>query len=882
MAQVIKTTFQLRRGNLEVWERNNPILAKGEPSFVVDKNALKIGDGVTPWKELEFIGINQDDLSKAIEDYFKENPGAGSGGRGIVSIERTSGDGSPGSQDVYTILYTDNTTSSFTVYNGKDGVGATEDCDIFIVTIGEEDNATPSYYYADKTVEEIAEAAWKGKAVFCKHWFTHTVVPLLTITETEAVFSNVIGIPEGDKDQAYLVTVTVDNEKVDILIDKLEPGSNFIVNITRNESDVYVSDKTYEEVFTAIKSGRNVMAKLEDFLFPLSFFDNNSIAFIHTLITPSKDSYVDDSFSITISLTPEGVEVHNKSFSFYGEVDLRIEEQLTEAKENGDFNGKDGRGIVSISKTDGTGAPGTYDTYTITYTDLTTSTFTVYNGKDGEDGKDGASFWIATFPIDWSINQLAECEISGIQIPVSRELKEYDLILGIDGNVGIVRWVREGKVGIRRSQVLLKGQPGQDGRGITSILKTSGDGTPGSTDTYTISYGENSTSTFTVYNGKDGKDGSATEGEQRKPQVFQTTSFDLLPTTDVYIGDFGIVKTQIVDGKNSHTAFIYTENGWAALDGNYNANNVYFDEDLLVTTKIGTIQTLTNGQAVLPARGKTLKQVFSSLIAKRKAPTATLPSGTIEWTNYENGNYLVEVGETITPTWKTTFSAGSYTYGPSTGITATQAKVYLSTNSNSSSTISAGEMNGKTGSLSALTINDTSTKHYAKVEYGWTDGTSIPKDNFGDDYINTSNNLPIQAASGKTDTSTYYIQGYRKAFFGSRVSPIELTSHNIRSLADNTNSSNANFTVTIDQGATQVVIAVPQGRVVKKVEDNGAFGQDILEAFDKYTDSSTINVGGADATSSNIGNYSAKYNVYVYNPSTPLGSNTYTVILGNE
>jgi hypothetical protein len=70
--------------------------------------------------------------------------------------------------------------------------------------------------------------------------------------------------------------------------------------------------------------------------------------------------------------------------------------------------------------------------------------------------------------------------------------------------------------------------------------------------------------------------------------------------------------------------------------------------------------------------------------------------------------------------------------------------------------------------------------------------------------------------------------------------------------------------------------------VVKKVEDNGAFGQDILEAFNKYTGSSTINVGGADATSSNIGNYSAKYNVYVYNPSTPLGSNTYTVILDNE
>lgn len=564
MAQVFKTTFQLRRGLLEVWERNNPILAKGEPSFVLDKNALKIGDGITPWKELDYIGIDQDDLAKAIEDYFKENPEAG-------------------------------------------GTGA------------------------------------------------------------------------------------------------------------------------------------------------------------------------------------------------------------------------DGRGIVSIIRTDGNGSAGTVDTYTITYTDLTTSTFTVTNGRVGPIGPMGP--------------------------------------MGPEGQ---------------------RGPMGPTGRGINSISLVSSTGTPNTTgviDTYRILYTDGTSFDFKVYNGKDG---STTEGEQREPQVFQTTSFELLPTTDVYVGDFGIIKTQIAEGKNSHTAFIYTENGWAALDGNYNADNVYFDEDLLVTTKIGTIQTLTNGQATLSAKGKTLKQVFSSLIAERKNPTATLPSGTVEWTNYENGNYLVEVGETITPTWKTTFGAGSYTYGPATRVTPTQAKVYLSTNSNSSSTIGAGEMNGKTGNLSALTVNDTSTKHYAKVEYGWTNGTSTPKDNFGDDYTNTSKNLPIQAASGKTDTSTYYIQGYRKAFFGSRVSPIELTSHNIRSLIGNVNSSNSSFTVTIDQGATQVVIAVPQGRVVKKVEDNGAFGQDILEAFNKYTGSSTINVGGADATSSNIGNYSAKYNVYVYNPSTPLGSNTYTVILGNE
>ena len=548
MAQVIKTTFQLRRGNLEVWERNNPILAKGEPSFVVDKNALKIGDGVTPWKELEYIGLGQDDLAKAIEDYFKENPGA-------------------------------------------DGTGA------------------------------------------------------------------------------------------------------------------------------------------------------------------------------------------------------------------------DGRGIVSIVRTEGNGSAGTIDTYTITYTDLTTSTFTVYNGKDG--------------------------------------------------------------------------QSGAEGRGIVSIDKTGGSGEPGTQDTYQINYSDGSSFTFQVYNGKDG---NVTDYEQREPQFFQVSSSELLPVDNVYVGDFGIVKTQITNDKNSHTAFIYTANGWAALDGNYDANNVYFDEDLLVTTKIGTIQTLTNGQAILPAKGKTLKQVFSSLIAEKKNPTATLPSGMVELTNYENGNYLVEVGETITPTWKTTFSSGSYTYGPATGVTSTQANVYLSSNSSNSKGINAGEMNNKTGSLTAFQIKDVSTKHYAKVNYGWTQGTSNPQNNFGEVYTDTSKNLPIQAASGKSDTSTYYIQGYRKAFFGSRITPIDINSHNIRSLEDNANSSNSTLTVSVEEGANQVIIAVPKGRIVVEVADSSAFGQDILgsDRFTKYVGDNAINVGGADATSSNIGSYAMKYNVYVYNPAASVGKATYTVKLADE
>lgn len=46
--------------------------------------------------------------------------------------------------------------------------------------------------------------------------------------------------------------------------------------------------------------------------------------------------------------------------------------------------GATGNGIYDIALTSGTHAPGTLDTYTITYTDGDTDTFDVYNGSDGE------------------------------------------------------------------------------------------------------------------------------------------------------------------------------------------------------------------------------------------------------------------------------------------------------------------------------------------------------------------------------------------------------------------------------------------------------------------------------------------------------------------
>lgn len=42
MAQVINTTFKLKRGTAARWIEVNPILEAGEPGFVLDENRLKI------------------------------------------------------------------------------------------------------------------------------------------------------------------------------------------------------------------------------------------------------------------------------------------------------------------------------------------------------------------------------------------------------------------------------------------------------------------------------------------------------------------------------------------------------------------------------------------------------------------------------------------------------------------------------------------------------------------------------------------------------------------------------------------------------------------------------------------------------------------------
>lgn len=314
-------------------------------------------------------------------------------------------------------------------------------------------------------------------------------------------------------------------------------------------------------------------------------------------------------------------------------------------------------------------------------------------------------------------------------------------------------------------------------------------------------------------------------------------------------GDIAIVKVLIYGTKYQYTSYVYKEN-WVAMDGNYNAENVYFDEDFTFTEEVGTVTIPAEGYKVVDAAGKNVKEFFAALFAKEQNPTKTEPSVSINLT----GAGAYEVGTKVTPKFTATFEDGKYTYGPEpTGVTVSEWSVV--------STL--GEtFTAPSGTCDELTVEDTT--NYSVVARATHTQGSFAKTNLG-------NESTVQIAAGSKQKTSSTITGYRKSFFGSLAEVDTLSSDRIRTLADSRNSSTNTLSVNIIEGAKQVIIAVPAGRKVTKVADEGAFGTDIFSEFKEEI----IEVEG-------LNGYAVKpYNVYTYNPATALGKNTYTVTVTN-
>lgn len=139
----------------------------------------------------------------------------------------------------------------------------------------------------------------------------------------------------------------------------------------------------------------------------------------------------------------------------------------------------------------------------------------------------------------------------------------------------------------------------------------------------------------------------------------------------LFEGDMAIVKSAIGEAI-TYTAYVYNDSKWQAMNGNYNANNVYFDRDLFTTKEIGYI-TLQNGSAHIPSTGKNLTDTWEQIFVKEQNPTVTPPA--VSFNQVTTGSF--EVGTSVTPSYDAKMSAGSYSYGPATGLTAKSWNVNL-------------------------------------------------------------------------------------------------------------------------------------------------------------------------------------------------------------
>lgn len=317
-------------------------------------------------------------------------------------------------------------------------------------------------------------------------------------------------------------------------------------------------------------------------------------------------------------------------------------------------------------------------------------------------------------------------------------------------------------------------------------------------------------------------------------------------------GDTAIVSKLIAGDKKSYTAYVYNGENWAACDGNYRADNVYFDDDITYTVAIGTLAK-PSGSAKFAAKGKNVEQVLSSLMAQEANPSKTNPTVSF---SAQSGFGTFEIGTKKTLSYTAALSAGSYTYGPATGISATSWEV--------SCTGVTEKKTTATGSFADIVAESTAKTITAKATYG--DGT-IPVTNLGNAYA------AGQIKAGSASKTSNSLVGVRYMFYGPMSEDSALSSTTIRALSHKEAVAKKTLTTFgAGAGAKKVVIAVPAGHKVTKVLMPSAMNADATASFVKQA--SSVQVEGAE------GYTAAAYDVYVYQPASIDSTETYAVTIG--
>lgn len=266
---------------------------------------------------------------------------------------------------------------------------------------------------------------------------------------------------------------------------------------------------------------------------------------------------------------------------------------------------------------------------------------------------------------------------------------------------------------------------------------------------------------------------------------------EVVGATPLQKGDMAIVKKLITGDKYEYKAYIYVTQ-WEAMDGNYNAENVYFKTDMVITANIG-VQTIGGtGSKTLPTTGKNVKQVFDLIVAQEKNPTITQPTAQIN----SNNIGTKEVGTNIAVAYSFATNAGSYQYGPATGVTF----------SNYSAVFNGETLNTSSGTFQTVQVtDDTNLTITGSVTH--TDG-AVPKTNLG-------NNYDAGKIKSKTlNPSKGTLKGFRGWFYGYKngsnaiANPAAITSAEVRGLSSPATSIPAQIST---NQMKQMFFAIPKG-----------------------------------------------------------------------
>lgn len=371
-------------------------------------------------------------------------------------------------------------------------------------------------------------------------------------------------------------------------------------------------------------------------------------------------------------------------------------------------------------------------------------------------------------------------------------------------------------------------------------------------------------------------------------------------------GDIAVVKAVIVADKYSRTGYVYNGAEWVAMDGNYNAENVYFADNLTVTSPIGTItQEMIddgNGAATLTASGKNVKEVFAALLAEAKDPTTTQPTASMSVSGGSG-----EVGSSYAvPTATLTVTDGAYTYGSkagsiaydaeNTGVTyavgavkITESTSGIADNSVSNDAVLSGDSNSISLKASGSTAlyADTSKKYTFTGEATYTSSDRIPINNLGDPvltkqigYNTTSGMVDATKALSITGTTEATFSGWRKMFMGTvdeynedtgTKTAITITSDVIRNLklvSKQVSTSAQTFTVPV--GATKIIVACPEEYSISRCE-YFTMSWETIANFPHLKDAEGNDqmVQVADARGDSYG--LKNYKVYVFEHASPSG-----------